>query len=81
VQSDGNPCATPVMEHLVDDHSDGACEILRFAADCAGRPQTLHRGLVRLEANGQTYTAVFSPTQKTWRVELDGVTGRVQPSW
>jgi HupE / UreJ protein len=82
LQSDGNPCATHVVEHLVDDHSDGAYEVLRFEADCVGPPQILqvgydfffdldpqHRGLVRLEANGQTHTAVLSPSQKTWRVE------------
>src|SRR5215813_893387 len=65
LQADGNPCATHVVEHLVDDHSDGAYEVLRFEADCVGPPQILqigydfffdldpqHRGLVRLEANG-----------------------------
>jgi hypothetical protein len=82
LRSDGNPCATHVVEHLVDDHSDGAYEVLRFEADCAGPPQILeigydfffhldaqHRGLVRLDANGQTHTAVLSPNQQTWRVE------------
>jgi hypothetical protein len=75
-------CTTRVIEHLVDDHSDGAYEVLRFAADCVGPPQLIqisyncffdldpqHRGLLRLEANGQTHTAVFSPNQKTWRLE------------
>jgi hypothetical protein len=82
LQSDGKACTTRVIEHLVDDHSDGAYEVLRFAADCAGPPQIFqigydfffdldpqHRGLLRLEANGQTHTAVLSPHQKTWRLE------------
>jgi hypothetical protein len=86
LQSDGNPCAMHVVEHLVDDHSDGAYEVLRFEADCAGPPQILqigydfffdldpqHRGLVRLEADGQTHTAVFSPNVQTWRVERGAV--------
>lgn len=81
-QSDGKPCTTRVIRHLVDDHSDGAYEVLRFAADCAERPQILqigydfffdldpqHRGLLRVEANGQTHPAVLSPSQKTWRWE------------
>jgi hypothetical protein len=81
-QSDGKPCAARVIGHLVDDHSDGAYEVLQFAADCVERPQTLqigyefffdldpqHRGLLRFEANGQTHTALLSPSQKTWRFE------------
>jgi len=80
--SDGKPCTTRVIEHLVDDHSDGAYEVLKFVADCPERPQILevgydfffdldpqHRGLLRFEANGQTQTAVLGPSQKTWRME------------
>ena len=86
LQSDGKPCATHVVQHLVDDHSDGAYEVLRFEADCAGPVRVLqigydllfdldpqHRGLVRLQENGLTHTAVLSPSQKTWRVELGTV--------
>jgi len=86
LQSDGKPCATHVAQHLVDDHSDGAYEVLRFEADCAGPVRVLqigydllfdldpqHRGLVRLQENGLTHTAVLSPSQKTWRVELGTV--------
>lgn len=86
LQADGNPCATHVVEHMVDDHSDGAYEVLRFEADCAGPPRILqvgydfffdldpqHRGLVRLEADGQTHTAVLSPNLRTWRVERGAV--------
>ncbi len=85
-QSDGKPCKTRVIEHLVDDHSDGAYEVLKFAADCAGRPQILevgydfffdldpqHRALLRFEVNGQTHAAVLSPSQKTWRLQDDSV--------
>jgi hypothetical protein len=82
LQSDGSPCATHVVGHLVDDHSDGTYEVLRFEADCARPPQILqigydfffdldpqHRGLVRLKADGQTHSAVLSPGRKIWRVD------------
>jgi hypothetical protein len=88
LQAGDKACVTRVIEHLVDDHSDGTYEILRFSADCGGPPQPLqisynfffdldpqHRGLLRLEENGQTHTVVFSPNQRTWRLEA----GRV--SW
>ena len=87
LRSDGTPCATRAVGHLVDDHSDGAYEVLRFEADCAGPPQVLevgydfffdldpqHRGLVRLESDGQTHTAVLGPNHQTWRVERGAVT-------
>jgi hypothetical protein len=84
--SDGKPCTTRVIEHLVDDHSDGTYEVLKFATDCPERPQTLevgydfffdldpqHRGLLRFEANGQTHTAVLSPSRKTWSLQGNSV--------
>ncbi len=80
-------CATQVVEHLVDDHSDGAYEVMRFVANCAASPQPLsidynfffdldpqHRGLLRLvEADGRTRAIVFSPTQKSWSFDQNGV--------
>jgi hypothetical protein len=76
LQSDGNVCKARATEHLVDDHSDGTYEVLRFSADCGMSVQKLdvgydfffdfdpqHRGLLRLESNGQTFTTVFSPSQ------------------
>jgi hypothetical protein len=86
LQADGKACATRAVEHLVDDHSDGAYEVLRFTADCVSPPQILqvgydfffdldpqHRGLLRVEAHGKTHVAVLSPNQKTWRLEGDTV--------
>src|SRR5216683_817728 len=86
LRSDGETCATRVIEHLVDDHSDGAYEVLRFVADCPAPPLVLdigydfffdldpqHRGLLRLETPGQTSTAVFSPAQRTRRFEENAV--------
>ena len=75
----GKACALRVVEHLVDDHSDGAYEILRFAADCPGGAKDVavkydllfdvdpqHRGLLRVEEEGRTHTAVLSPGRNTW---------------
>jgi len=82
ITSDGNVCETIATDHLVDNHSDGTYEVLRFSAACPAPPQLLevrydllfdldpqHRGLLRLEERGSTHTAIFSPDQKTWRLE------------
>jgi hypothetical protein len=82
IASDGKACEAIATDHLVDNHSDGTYEVLRFSATCPAPPQLLevrydllfdldpqHRGLLRLEEHGSTYTAIFSPDQKTWRLE------------
>jgi len=78
VQRGGVPCATRPAEHLVDHHADGAYAVLRFAIDCPKASTNLeigyrlffdldptHRGLMRLESQGQTQTAIFSPDNAT----------------
>ncbi len=82
----GQPCQTYPTEHLVDQHSDGAYEVLRFAVDCRSSSQNLnikysllfnldpqHRGLLRLEKAGFTYTAVFSPDHDNWRLNENSI--------
>ena len=82
LDADGGVCATRATDHLVDQHSDGAYEVLRFTADCSAVPENLsikytflfdvdpqHRGLLRLEERGRTHTAVFSPDHETWQLE------------
>jgi len=67
------PCPMQVSEHLIDNHSDGAYAVLRFAATCAAAPKTLtvdyrlffdvdpqHRGLVRIEYAGETRAGILS---------------------
>jgi len=67
-------CPIAVTGHLIDNHSDGAYEVLRFTAMCPHAPTDLqvgyrlfsdidpqHKGLLRLEAGGRTRTAIFSP--------------------
>lgn len=76
------PCALKVTDHLVDTHSDGAYAVLRFDADCttAGALSIryglffdldpTHRGLARIEAEGATQTAVFSPERSAQTFDL-----------
>src|SRR5271167_5194186 len=83
IDADGVACPISVTEHLIDEHSDGAYEVMRFIVDCRAVPQILtikynlffnldpqHRGLLRVEEQGRTHTAVFSPDHDTW--QLDG---------
>jgi hypothetical protein len=76
-------CVSRASEHWVDYHSDGAYAVLRFAVECPAAPRILnlryrlffdldplHRGLLRLEYQGVTQTAVFSPEQSTRHVDL-----------
>jgi hypothetical protein len=82
IDADGASCPTTVTEHLINNHSDGAYEVMRFAADCPAAAEVLtvkyslffdldpqHRGLLRLEDRGSTHTAIFSPEHDTWRLE------------
>src|SRR5947208_179028 len=71
IAADGVSCPITVTGHLIDNHSDGAYAVLRFAVDCPAVPQVLtvrykllfdldpqHRGLFRLEEQGRTHTPV-----------------------
>jgi hypothetical protein len=83
IAADGAPCPTTITQHLIDNHSDGAYAVLRFAAVCPSVPQELqvtyrlfsdidpqHKGLLRLQACGETRSAIFSPAaaQQTFRL-------------
>ena len=82
IAADGASCPPTAREHLIDNHSDGAYAVMRFSADCPAAPEVLtikytllfdldpqHRGLLRLEEQGPTHTAIFSPEHDTWRLE------------
>ncbi|HXW72496.1 MAG TPA: HupE/UreJ family protein [Methylocella sp.] len=86
LRADGKICPARSSEHLIDVHSDGAYEVFRFAADCPETPLELqinydfffnfdpqHRGLLRLDFGKDVQTAVFSPLQRNWRTQRDGV--------
>jgi hypothetical protein len=75
IQCDGQPGLLRVREFLVDNLSDGAYAVLRFDVEGIHQPRRLevnynaffdidpkHRGLLRLERDGQTQLGVLSPT-------------------
>ena len=77
------PCSTTVTGHLIDNHSDGAYAVLRFAATCAAAPKVLavdyrlfaeidpqHRGLLKLEAQKATRAAVLGSDAPAQRFTL-----------
>lgn len=79
----GTACTLQSTDQLVDQHSDGAYAVLKFAAACpaAAGPLTVsytlffdldptHRGLARIEAGGLTQTAVFSPERREQTFDL-----------
>lgn len=83
ISGDGVACSSHVHEHLVDRHSDGAYEVLRFSAECRTSPKTLelnyslfaeldpqHKGLLNLQHQGITRTAIFGIEQPLQRFEL-----------
>lgn len=83
MHAQGETCPARATDHLVDKHSDGAYAVLRFVAECA-KPFTAvdlsysllfdvdpqHKGLLRLEYQGTTRTAIFSPDKASQRFEL-----------
>jgi hypothetical protein len=79
--SAGSACATSPVEHLIDQHSDGAYAVLRFTGDCPAAIDALdvrysflfdldplHRGLAQVRSGDLTQTSVFSPEARTWHV-------------
>jgi hypothetical protein len=74
LSSGQRPCPIAVGAQLVDNHTDGAYSVLRFSAACPAAIDALtvsyrlfadidpqHKGLVKLEHDGRTSTAIFSP--------------------
>ena len=72
-----------ITEHLVDQHSDGAYAVIRFAGTVSRPAKGIevtyralfdidpqHRGLLKLDYGNQTQTAVFSPEQPTQYFEV-----------
>ena len=83
VSADGRPADLRVSEQLVEEFPDGTYAVIRFATDLSHAPDALeieylaffdvdhqHRGLLRLEYDGRTQTAVFSPDKSTQRFDL-----------
>ena len=83
VDGDGASCPLKAGEQQVDNHTDGAYTVLHFSVACGQPPAQLrigyhlfsdidpqHRGLLRLEAQGLSRTAIFSPQAATQTFEL-----------
>ena len=79
----GAACPAKVLDHLIDDHTDGAYAVLRFRAECPGTLESLHaryslffdidpqhKGLLRLEYLGSSSAAVFSPEKASQQFAL-----------
>jgi hypothetical protein len=83
--SEGGACTLRPLEHLVDTHTDGAYDVLRFAADCPAPADRLtlrygllfdvdpsHRGLLSVSDAGGTRTEVLSPDRPEVALEATG---------
>ena len=80
---DAKNCPLTVTGHQVDHHSDGAYEVLRFAADCDAAPAEItiayslffdfdaqHKGLLNLEYQGRIQSLVFTPERSKQSFQL-----------
>lgn len=85
LENAGSVCAARPTALQVDSHTDGAYAVLRFEAVCPQAPTAIdirysllfdldpqHRGLLNLEAEGRTRTAIFSPEAAEQHLELAG---------
>ena len=81
-------CPAQYGELLIDEHSDGAYAVLRFTAQCPTVPARLgvdyrllfdldpgHRGLLRLDVDGTSRSAVLSPEQHWQQFDLAQASG------
>lgn len=84
LRAGGASCPLMPGDLLIDDHSDGAYAVLRFDARCATAPSAIevnysllfdldptHRGLLRLDTDTGSRSAVLSPEQATQTFTLD----------
>lgn len=84
VASDQGVCPLQVTQQLIDDHTDGAYNVLRFHGLCPGAaPSSLsigytlfadldpqHKGLLKLSNSGHTQTAIFDPDSPRQTISL-----------
>jgi hypothetical protein len=91
VEGDGQAGAFRIKEFLVDNLSDGAYAVLRFDVEGIRQTRRLeitynaffdidpkHRGLLRIDHNGQSQLAVMSPTAARQTFDFD-VTAQPNP--
>jgi HupE / UreJ protein len=86
VRADGAACTVEAGAQQIDTHTDGAYSVLPMTIRCAKTPAALaidytlfadldpqHRGLLKLEALGQTRSAVLGPQAPTQQFELKAI--------
>jgi hypothetical protein len=91
LRSGGADCPLQPGEHLIDDHSDGAYEVLRFTASCPSKIGELeiayslfsdldpqHRGLLRIEQGAATRTAIFGPDRPVQTIDVAQISSLTQ---
>jgi hypothetical protein len=85
----GGNCNLQVTEHLVDSHTDGTYAVLGLKGSCPSGTQALainyrllfdidaqHRGLLRLDLDGVSHSAVLAPDTGTLKIQ-SGETSRL----
>lgn len=86
LQTDGQSCTVATTEHLIDEHTDGAYAVMRFAGTCPAPISTLdvrysllfdldpqHKGLLQLKQdNGTVTTAIFGIDNPQQQIRLHG---------
>ncbi|WP_019864682.1 HupE/UreJ family protein [Methylovulum miyakonense] len=83
INANHQACTLEPVNHQVDKHTDGAYAVLQFSVVCPVTARVLgvdyrlffdldpsHRGLLRLQNQGQTQTAVLSPDQPLRELQL-----------
>ena len=85
IASTAGPCQLQAGQQLIDQHTDGAYNVLRFQASCPGSaaPASLdvsytllaeldpqHKGLLKLSHDGQVQTAIFEPAHARQSLSL-----------
>lgn len=80
----GGSCALQVTQHQVDEHTDGAYAVLKLKGSCPADvgelgvnyrllfdQDALHRGLVRVDLEGLTHSAIMAPDNAQQRFSAD----------
>jgi hypothetical protein len=83
LSSDGKSCPLQVVQHQLNDHSDGTYAVLQMRAHCAAPVTTLnidynlffdidpqHKGLLNLRYKDRVSTAIFSPERAHQALQL-----------
>ncbi len=84
----GGDCMLNVKQLQVDEHTDGSYAVLQLGGQCPSATadvnltyqllfdqDALHRGLLRLQLDGHTHTAVLSPTQPSQTFKAQAASG------